>query len=464
MSKVKVANRFTENYQFWLLIAYLAVVFVAGGSSRADSISLVLIRPLSFIVLCIGLLGLKREQVRRYRFLFMMAILLVAVPLLQLIPLPPALWTALPGRAILADLDKLSGAGEVWRPISMVPAATWNALYSLAVPIAVLVLGVQMATVQHSKLLLFLIIFVFSSGALGVLQLFVADGSLLYFHDVMSFGSMPGLLANRNHQALLLACAFPMLAVYAMCDVQSIEQRKIKELVWLLALIVLVPLILVTGSRAGALLALLAGLSILWIYRRPHHGGKARRTLKTFDPRIAIAIIGITGMAFLTFIMSRAISFDRFSDNASGEDRRLVVFQPIVEMASKYFPFGSGVGSFVEVYQIDEPINALDVTYLNHAHNDWLEVFMTAGFMGLALLLVALVAFLITLVRVARSQNLSGASFAFRKLGIVLIGLMGLASIPDYPLRAPSMMCVFVIACIWAAGGASKRTDNLSSK
>jgi hypothetical protein len=49
---------------------------------------------------------------------------LVLIPVLQLAPLPPALWQALPGR--LQEMRSLDLIGEEnsWRPLSLVPDAT----------------------------------------------------------------------------------------------------------------------------------------------------------------------------------------------------------------------------------------------------------------------------------------------------------------------------------------------------
>ena len=53
--------------------------------------------------------------------LLAMAIALVG---LQLVPLPPALWTALPGREGLATAAQLAGFPQPWRPLpSLVFAA-----------------------------------------------------------------------------------------------------------------------------------------------------------------------------------------------------------------------------------------------------------------------------------------------------------------------------------------------------
>src|SRR3546814_7096221 len=57
--------------------------------------------------------------------------------LLQLGPLPPGLWTALPGREFLLSAPL---SQETWRPWSLTPSTTINAPSSLIVPVVTLFL------------------------------------------------------------------------------------------------------------------------------------------------------------------------------------------------------------------------------------------------------------------------------------------------------------------------------------
>src|SRR5690606_13017155 len=75
----------------------------------------------------------------RYRHLPKLAALLIltllAIPALQLIPLPPELWTNLPGRRTAADIIDFAAA-EAWQPITLNREATLRALLNLLPPIA----------------------------------------------------------------------------------------------------------------------------------------------------------------------------------------------------------------------------------------------------------------------------------------------------------------------------------------
>ena len=136
-------------FQFWVLVAFFVVVFFTGGSSRADVQSLVLLRPLAVLVCGAALLTLSWSNVRSQPTLFGMAAAILALLCLHLGPLPPAIWSALPGREIMVEIDEARRLGQVWLPLTMSLSSTWNAFYALFVPLAVLILGVQTVGGRH---------------------------------------------------------------------------------------------------------------------------------------------------------------------------------------------------------------------------------------------------------------------------------------------------------------------------
>ena len=84
---------------------YLALALVLGGASQDnDGFDLVL-RLAGLPLLALSALRLlAREDVSRPALLFLGSLILL--PLVQLIPLPPAVWSALPGRAAGSPLPR----------------------------------------------------------------------------------------------------------------------------------------------------------------------------------------------------------------------------------------------------------------------------------------------------------------------------------------------------------------------
>lgn len=439
-----------QSPQFWLLAGFLPFAFLFGGGARDDVASLIVLRPVAIMICGIGLCMLSSAQVARYRLLLGMAGAAILVALLHLVPLPPDLWTSLPGRELVVEVGRVAGVEQVWRPLSLTPAATWNGLYAISVPLAALLLAVQLTKEERFALLPLLILLGVVSGFLGLLQVGGASNGPLYFYRITNNGAAVGFFANRNHQALYLACLFPMLAVFAAAGKTG---ESVRRRTWIAAAIgvVLVPLLLVAGSRAGLVLGFVGLLSAPFLY---HPLGQTwpmrpRRPLLVF----AVCVGTVVALAALTALLARAEAIRRVVLPEGTEDVRSQVWMPIARMAWQYFPVGSGGGSFEAVFKTNEPDALLRSTYLNHAHNDWLEVYLTFGATGVALLLLAAAMWLYATWRVWRTPASAGHEIGYARLGSVLLLLMGLASVVDYPVRVPSIACLLVIASVWLRAG-----------
>jgi O-antigen ligase len=118
-------------------------------------------------------------------------------------------------------------------------------------------------------------------------------------------------------------------------------------------------------------------------------------------------------------------------------------------------PFGSGFGTFDPVYRIHEPYDRLDQQYLNHAHNDLVELALTAGVPGLVLV----GAFLVWFARrcwILNRESRPTPALAPALAGAAVLGILLLASLADYPLRTPLMMMVGAIAAVWTNNASSR--------
>jgi O-antigen ligase len=436
---------------FWLLGGFLILTALMGGGSRGDILSLILLRPLAVIMCMAGALLLTREHLQQFKALFLFAALVFLVFAVALIPLPPEVWARLPGRAIVTEIDKAANLGAVWRPIAMVPGGALNALFSLFVPLAVLILGVQIRREDHFKLLQLFVVVGLISGFLGILQVVSAPDGPLFFYAVTNNGSAVGLFSNRNHAAVYLAAMFPMLTVFATSQLRSMEHYRFRLWMSVAAGTAIIPLIIVTGSRAGVLLGFLGLLSSAALYRKPSIVKPTKRKGSKFNAAYVYAGFAVVGLALLTLLFSRARAFERLFASDRTDEARLQIWAPIADIAWKYFPIGSGPGSFVEVFQIDEPVALLSKTYTNHAHNDWLEVYMTLGAAGMALLFAGVIIWAQAMWRAWRPGKTLNSTLALARLGGIILLFLGLASIGDYPLRVPSMMCLAMMSAIWLA-------------
>jgi O-antigen ligase len=438
---------------FWIMTFYLVLLAFTGGGARSDIQSLTILRPVSALMLGYALWGLKWDQLQPFRFLLWFALAAILLLVVHLIPLPPALWTLLPGRDLAVEIDKVAGFGAIWRPLSLVPSETWNALYAMVVPLTVLALLIRLTRKQRFDLIPVLVVFGLLSGFVGLLQVIGPENSQLYLYRITNSGAAVGLFANRNHQAIVLACLFPMLAVYASTGVETLEQWRLRGALAAIAGVFLVPLLLVTGSRAGLIVGVLGLAAAALLYRRPHFLKPAKRKIYRFNPLVIVGIASVIGLITLTILMSRAQAIDRLVARDGTEELRFAMWPSIVQMVGTYFPFGSGLGSFVEVYQINEPMRLIDQEYVNHAHNDWLELALTGGVLALALVGVALFAWARSAWILFRASPTGNRGITIGRLGALLILMLAIASFADYPLRVPSISGLIVIAAVWMRCG-----------
>jgi hypothetical protein len=161
--------------------------------------------------------------------------------------------------------------------------------------------------------------------------------------------------------------------------------------------------------------------------------------------RLLLAATALAVMFATQFTLYRLL--ERFSDPL--KDSRVTVARVTSETAQLYMPFGSGMGTFVPVYGMQQrPEDAHVDTYVNRAHNDFIELWLEAGIVGLGLV----IAFLVWLV--GRSWQLWRGNAPGREIDLsiaraatVVVGLILLHCFVDYPLRTGGIMAVMAFAC-----------------
>ena len=446
---------------FWLFAAFLGVVFLMGGGSRADILSQPLVRIASVIVLAIWLFQIRAEQIRSARgpMLFLAAAFLLIA--LQLVPLPPSLWGALAGREVFLDGFAIAGVEPVWRPLTLTPDRTINSLLALLPPLAAAAGLAVMDRDLYARLVPLLIVFILLSAVVAIIQ--ISTGAL-YLFRITNEGSAVGLFANRNHQALLLALAFPLLGYFAGEPRTGAGLKGWRS--WLAGMIavLLVPMLLVTGSRAGLFLGLAGGAAGFAI-AAGRQQARGRRRAAMLRPAVLVPI----GIMFLasaaTIFLARDLSLQRLSGESLEAETRTQNLDLYMRMAGDFMPFGAGMGAFDPVYRMYEPHEALRQTYMNQAHNDLAQIAIEAGLLGL-LLAAALLAWI-----AYRTWRLwtrhDGASAALGRTGSVVVVMMLLASLVDYPLRTPIHAVLIVIGLCFmlpSAVGSGRATSGLDQR
>lgn len=449
MTRLESTRCKLSSLPYWMLVILMGVLWIAGGSSRADVAGQVVVRTVAWIILVVYILAgppIVWARIRPVTIILCSCVILIVC---QLIPLPPAIWTNLPGREILLPAATLADQTQPWRPLSISPGATVNALNSLVVPCVTLILAAALSKEQHLRIASLMLALVVGGCLVGVVQLSGSRFDNPLINEMQGYVS--GNFANRNHLALFIAIGC-VLAVEWGARTTPWNRWKAPASLAIVTFFVLI--ILATGSRSGLVLGVIAIGAALATVRK-----QALLEIKRLPSRAILA--GVAGMVtmfttamFLAIKFGRAEAIDRLALNA-GEDLRVKAVPVVMGMIGDYFPAGSGIGTFDPAYRIAEPIALLRSTYFNHAHNDWLEVALDGGLAGMLLIVAAVGWCLVASIKAWRTAERSGG---LARPATVICLLVMAASITDYPARTPMIMATLVMAGVWMSDR-STRTE-----
>lgn len=427
------------------LVILIFATFLTGGSSRADVESLIILRPLSVIAFGIAIWTLQKRVLKSNKILLALIIFFVLLHIIYLLPIfafQENVFDKLQFQNLIFESSHQSNY-----PIAVNPISAQNSFFSIILPISVLLLAVQISTNEQIIVLKLILFLGCLSAIFGTLQIIGDGDSFFYLYRISNIGSSVGLFANRNHQGVFLGMLFPMFAAYAALRSPSDRTVALRNWVAISCGAVLIPLILITGSRGGLMVGLIAISSSFFLY-----GSKHSLKPKNRKWQISGVLAGIAGLCLWTVVMSRAEAWDRLFDGEEFADGRGEIWSFSGNLVSEYFPLGVGPGGFSAAFTSAERVAVLDPTYLNHAHNDWLEWVVTFGLPGMVFLLAALGLFLFSVVQKSADPDRSSSSGLLLKLGFIIIVLVALASVGDYPVRTPIISCVFALALCWTMG------------
>lgn len=428
------ARSSAHNRALWAAITLLLIMAIAaGGSARSDIPALLPLRLAAIAALVIGITLPGTRSLLGVRPLQLLAAL-AGVAILQLIPLPPALWRALPGHDLAARIADAAGLGRGWQPVSLTPDLTLDSLMSLLPPAAMLVLAYRIEPSQRLMLLPAVAVLAMLSGFAGVWQLASAGDPDTYLYAIAHLGWPTGAFANRNHQAVLLAVALPLLAAWTSVASDS-SQRRVRGILAVVIALFLAAMIVAAGSRAGLVLGAIAMLGALTLVAQTHGGRERAGVLVAVGLTIVVMVAGVA-------LAGRSAVFTRLADLDIGQEQRVVNTPLVIDLVGQYFPLGSGLGSFDPVFRIYETDAMLQRTFYNHAHNDLLELAMTGGLAALAILIV----FIVWLVRGWLFAADADHPIAAKGAAIGILIILG-SSLVDYPLRTPLMAIIIAILC-----------------
>lgn len=423
--------------------AYLFLCLIFGGSAQSVWGQLGL-QLAAVAIIALAVLA-PAARSRTDTFIIVLFLCAAGVVTLQLVPLPPAVWASLPGREVVAEGFRLMNVSMPWVPVSVTPYDTLAGSLFLLPPLAVFIGMTRLGafTERGGAIALF-------GGALaGVLLGFaqLATGkfgdSNWYLYDETNIGSAVGFFANRNHMATLLLMALPFAA--ALFSTSLGDEKKGRA--------GLAPVTILGGTGVAVILlglALNGSLAAVALAVPVIAGSVA---LVRGVGRFRILILGAAAVAVvvgLVFLASSPVQPKLTGEDISSIEGRQQIWATTWQLVTQTWPVGTGFGSFERAYPLAENASAIGKTFINHAHNDYLELALEGGALAVLLLLLFVGWWMWRAVRVFSARVFN----PFAGAAVVASGAVLAHSVVDYPMRTTAIAAAFALCTALMAAAA----------
>jgi O-antigen ligase len=427
---------------------FIAIAIVLGGGGNPSPGMEVLLQ-LAFVTAGLAWLWVPSTMrpfpVPRARSFWVLAFLIVALPLIQLVPLPPELWTKLGGQENRVAALALVDAGQSWQPLSQFPARTLAALLAMIPALFAFFAAASLDARGRMWIVSTIAIMTLVAALLGAAQVSLGlSGPYLYGGN---HPTLNGFQANRNAAADVLMigivanAAFFMPSLFARGTRGSkspgyavFADRRTAGIVLAALIAVLFFATMLTASRAGIVLLPLALVGV-WAILYPALADYGRlRFLPAIAAVVAVPLAALaawqTGNTALGAVASRF-----FVSDVS----RLELWRDAWYATAQAWPFGVGVGGAQPAMIAAERLEVLDQSFPNRVHNDYLEFALEGGLLAIVVLLAI---FVLLVVAAWRSWRDRPEERHLTKLGMVILILAAAHSLVDYPLRSMALACL----------------------
>lgn len=431
----------------WHLAALFAVAIALGGGGVGAGMANLVVQLAAILVMALHPRAFTHFFLRRPNGLTALVALSVLLVLVQLVPLPSVLWSALPGRDLVSASFARAGIdGASWFPLSLDRGRTLTSLMGTLLPVTVIVIGSVLPRERLNWLAGVVALQGVGAMIYGVMALLAPQDGVLNAAITPTVRRMGATFADWNAAALFFNSCLLMLI-----GVLQPRTKAPSNLTWLMlraasAILLLVGIFL-TQSRSGvALLAVPLALLVLLILRRQRPQGQGAeenvRPRRIFQPMLVLFVLAGMAIGLMAVSSSTRLSatFDRFATADDG--KRAEMREDALTTAKHYWPIGAGMGSFDEVFQVDESLEYLSPHIAGRAHMDYYELAIEAGAPGL-LLLACWVAWCFAATWQAYRQ-----ADLLALAGTCIIACCALQSIVSFPMRSQTILAVAAFAIV----------------
>lgn len=391
----------------YLLGATLVVALVIGGGTKTGLSTDTIVQLLAITASTIVCVRHMKRPIDRRVFWFMIAAGLAVI--VQLLPIATD-WTRstqgiLPGEHPLPGLETMTISLGLGRTIEVAGYFLTLCLFLTAV--------LKLRFDQAYGLIPFFLAGVVLNLTAGLIQYSYSGRAIVT--DLFSYDLKAGFFVNVNHFSSLIFTSIPIAFVY------FIETNRLLMLA--LYIIVALLVLLAAGSTAGVLIGFaITVLSIVILFQRNRTG-------------ILMVLAGAIILGIYSLGLWARLEVEDFSTGYG----RLEFARTTLEGIRDNLLFGIGYGNFVTGYPSYEKSEMIFRTYVNHAHNEYLELVFEGGLMAAVLIVVFFVLFL--------WRFLETIQWPLHKAATLSILFILVHCVVDYPLRTlgvATSFCLFL--------------------
>jgi O-antigen ligase len=426
--------------------AFLACAIVLGGGGSPNPGTEILLQ-LVFVAAALAWLWLPPQRgMSRYPQsigVWLIGALVLALPLAQLLPLPPGVWKGLAGQEDRAAALALVGRADSWQALSHSPSLTFASALAIVPALFAFFATAALDTKGRSWVVGTMAAMVLAAALLGAMQ--VSLGSNAPYLYLENNPGVTGFQANRNAAAdVMLIGMVASAAVLTPALVVGGRRGSVERPVVPLGrraagiclgglLVILLFATVLTASRMGIALLPVTLLAI-WLILRPALADLG--AWRFLPPAAALAAAMLVLLAVQAGNTALVHVADRF--DFAGDFRQELWRDGWFSM-SHAWPFGIGMGGAEQALIAAERLEILDPAIPNRVHNDYLELALEGGAIGLALL----AAVAAVLGRLAwRTWRDRPRERHLTACGLTMLLIVALHSFVDYPLRSMALACL----------------------
>ncbi|HEY0014610.1 MAG TPA: O-antigen ligase family protein [Allosphingosinicella sp.] len=448
------------NLRHALVPGYLLLCLLLGGASAAGIWGNMLLQLLALPIIAAAALASPTTPIPAPgRQLVALLLAAVAVVAMQLVPLPPSIWTTIPGREGVAAGFIAVGAELPWLTTSLSPYRTISSALWLLPAIAVLLAILRLRAFKPGPIAWTIVGVTIVSVAIGAMQVAGGETSRWYFYEITNRGASTGFFSNANHLATLLVCTFPFLTalyLHARDKGRSVQKNSGLLVILVGAVGLVVVGVAVNRSLAGVGLSVpvLAASALMFLSRR----GRGM-------PKWLLALVPVLVVASVAVALTAPTGNNLIGEEArSSQESRFTSFSRSLDAAGEVFPAGSGIGSFQEIYRTREDPGTMQRSYMNHVHSDYIELLLETGLPGMIVLALFLYWWARRTWAIWRADERDHYALA----GSIASAAILAHSAVDYPLRTAAVAAVFALSVALMAeprpAGRARREGSESGK